>query len=476
MSLKRLARTLGCFKPLGAEVEGHNESSQHAGRQSALPAAPSELTPRRAVELALCAPGQTVEISLRHPQPVGKMNLLGVDPIKNPGLEPRATPDVRLAVTYQRESRHGGRLELESSRYDMPAKLEIGPRKDRGALAREFEALLPELRCAPQFGLTAHDVRREGKLEVSQIQVLPADRTAPSRLPGPPVSTLTDKQLGLVGVARWPDPQYNKEDHPDNRAYGLRFYATAQEAACRIADGQITNFRQLWDFAGAARQQWQETNTATFQNLNSDPPALFGTGYPRQNQASAHPLTALNGMYQYVADRMLSKIHAGQVPEKWVEHDPESGSFTYTAHVELNGRSVGLTQLVLNTLPQDGEQEAVSYALHTLAGRVPKAINHVEQIVGELLRNPPQDRAELMHTLGDIHWWMAHAMPDPRGSAAKTEISVRALAGALGVELPPFRHGVVADLEAFMSSQEEFSKGYAQMFEDPSRVSAPPSR
>ncbi|MBW8833238.1 MAG: hypothetical protein JF606_28435 [Burkholderiales bacterium] len=42
----------------------------------------------------------------------------------------------------------------------------------------------------------------------------------------------------------------------------------------------------------------------------------------------------------------------------------------------------------------------------------------------------------LLYALGDMHWWLVHAMPDDRGSAAKAELAVRALAAAQARQRP----------------------------------------
>jgi len=91
-------------------------------------------------------------------------------------------------------------------------------------------------------------------------------------------------------------------------------------------------------------------------------------------------------------------------------------------------------------------------------------MNHVEGLFQEIVRQP-HSRGQLLAALGNVHWWMAHAMPDKRGSAAKTELCVRALANAHGVELPPFGRGVIPDLEAFVSPRSEFVASYAAMFD-----------
>ncbi|KPW29860.1 hypothetical protein ALO59_02558 [Pseudomonas amygdali pv. mellea] len=61
---------------------------------------------------------------------------------------------------------------------------------------------------------------------------------------------------------------------------------------------------------------------------------------------------------------------------------------------------------------------------------------------------------------------MAHAMPDQRGSAAKTELCVRSIAQARGMDLPPMMLGIVPDLEALTMPLKDFVKSYEGFFED----------
>jgi hypothetical protein len=73
--------------------------------------------------------------------------------------------------------------------------------------------------------------------------------------------------------------------------------------------------------------------------------------------------------------------------------------------------------------------------------------------------------SHVMPLLGEIHYLLAHAMLDHRGSAAKSELMVRSLAASVGLELPPFKKGFVPDLEAFLSSSDDFAKNYSSAFE-----------
>lgn len=72
---------------------------------------------------------------------------------------------------------------------------------------------------------------------------------------------------------------------------------------------------------------------------------------------------------------------------------------------------------------------------------------------------------EKVSQLGEMHWWLSHAMPDNRGSAAKSELTVRSVALSEGLSLPPFKQGAVPDLESFLTTQEDFRRNYSSLFE-----------
>ncbi len=72
-----------------------------------------------------------------------------------------------------------------------------------------------------------------------------------------------------------------------------------------------------------------------------------------------------------------------------------------------------------------------------------------------------------MGKLAEIHWMLAHAVPAGSDSAACSERALRAIASATGAELPPFRKGVIPDLEAFVTPLDQFKKNYASLFEAP---------
>jgi avirulence protein len=103
---------------------------------------------------------------------------------------------------------------------------------------------------------------------------------------------------------------------------------------------------------------------------------------------------------------------------------------------------------------------------HTSVANARRIMDHAESLFGRVL-SPAIPHVEALATLGELHWWLSHAMPDKRGSAAKAELCVRSLAQARGMDLPPFRPGFVPDLEAMIRPRAEYMDGYAGAFSRP---------
>ncbi|MCC4618061.1 hypothetical protein LL972_19035 [Xanthomonas campestris pv. asclepiadis] len=419
------------------------------------------------IETALSRPGETVTVDLQRHRPS-----------QAPTPEQRISSDVQVRLLYA-EEQGARRLHIESSLFHEPATQSVTTHGSKPLLKAAASAAL-----APGM---------QG-LDHMFTSVSPPDRHA---LPGPPAeSKLSPTQIALTGVARWPHPRFNQDSTPENQQYGRRFHSTARDGGARIASGQIQTFRQLWDFAGAARHSWATQQTAQPGGAgkphqgNAQP---FAAGYPRQINVS----TPLTEHYAYLIPRVRQLplvrqanglvADAGQpTPDGFMAHD------VFEMAGELNGEKVPLTQLRLavnpdhfhHPLAQQGraghegvvETSAFPFCIrHTPFELVQLIMNHVENLFADLVA-PGHDPAELMPALGNLHWWMAHAMPDLRGSAAKTELAIRALANAHGVELPPFARGNVPDLEAFVTDRESFSARYADLFERPDHETAASTR
>ncbi|WP_415915488.1 hypothetical protein [Pseudomonas amygdali] len=73
-----------------------------------------------------------------------------------------------------------------------------------------------------------------------------ARTTRYGELQGPQASRLMPYQQALIGVARWPDSHFNRDDAPHQMEYGQSFYNKSRELGESVASGQIGSFGELW--------------------------------------------------------------------------------------------------------------------------------------------------------------------------------------------------------------------------------------
>lgn len=286
--------------------------------------------------------------------------------------------------------------------------------------------------------------------------------SAASGLPGPSRSSeLTRQQQQLVGVARWPDPRYNNEDARTQQSYGQSFWKATRKAGSRISSGKISSLNELWSHASDWRSQAAGSSSMTFRSNRRDP------------ESNLSRITGLDDRYGYIKDRYADRTDGN------IERLPYglAPQMRFQAHDEIDGESISLTSIVMstnsnadrtdemysrfraNSLVQLGEPFHID---HTDAANVPRIMEHAESLYSHALR-PDIDNSQALSTMGELHWWLAHAMPDERGSAAKSEFSVRSIAQARGMDLPPFQHGILPDLEAMTTARSDFVENYPRM-------------
>jgi avirulence protein len=387
---------------------------------------------RSALQLALDRPGQTIELELA---------LHGRSPPAHP------PPDRTLSLRYQ----PGTGVALSTSAPSAGA-LSFGIRDPSvlGAQADIIAGLLDRVSSLDRF-------------QVTRVRVDPPPvRTG---LPGPsPASGLTDEEQSLVGVARWPDAACNREHDPRQQAYGRSFREASRDAGAQLAQGRIRSLRELWTYA----QDWRGRQVATAQDDRR-----FGLGSQRRSDGvGSSDMTALVGPYAYLRDRYKPRTDG-------VLEYPERISRRYAIHDAIDGQRIALSSISIRThwdeasarkfLASRRQEAEPSDAPppfrinHTSPANAQRIMAHAESLFTRALA-PTLPPSEALATLGELHWWIAQAMPDSRGSAAKAELCVRALAQARGMDLPPFAHGVIPDLEAITRLREDFVAHYASLF------------
>lgn len=384
--------------------------------------------------MALQNKGQTIELQLLHRRPLN---------VKDRAVQ--TTPDKVLRL----RANASGKLEIN----------EVAHGKTPKESTQRFGASPTNLaKAAEALDTLARNYEMKGRI---------ASPNPPSRLPGPrSTSQLTRAQRELIGVARWPDPTLNSESSAANKKYGLDFCESTRKAGSLLANGELGGFRQLWHYAA----EWRFSKIAT-PHQEATPfgkASPFKPQGPRSNRGSSQ--TPISGPYGFMAERLNGRKHDFLRPILPIEGGPKERVFASSD--KIGGQTIELTTLTLS----DTLDPAIATNLrrigmpvgnrmnHTPTENIDTIVEHLETLFTHVTngRNTPQ---EALKGLAEMHWWAAHAMPDERGSAAKAEFCIRSMANAMGMELPPFKRGIIPDLEAFMTPRADFVRNYASMFD-----------
>ncbi len=293
-----------------------------------------------------------------------------------------------------------------------------------------------------------------------------------------PTSRLTAEQTALVGVARWPDPKHNNEQHPDQQDYGRAFSAESTRLGGAIGRGEIGDLDQLWK----ACRDWRVGQVSNRVNATAEALSEARTSKP-SGGIPITPMLGQGGRYEFIHDRMAGLAPSVLVGEPGmpagVRIDEKVGAFkmqTVQQSTVIDGQTIPLTSLHAYRDPTHNEklernigsrkEPLVGQMIHTDAASVEALVKEAGSVF-KAVQAPGLGEAEKLAGLAKMHWLLAHAMQDSRGSAAKAELAVRATAHALNMELPPFKHGIQPDIESFLRTEQEFVADYKNLLEDP---------
>lgn len=266
------------------------------------------------------------------------------------------------------------------------------------------------------------------------------------------LAALSDSERSLIGIARWPDPEYFSHQDLESILYGQRFSRAIEECTSLIAKGQLTHFDQIWHFA----RQWRVSQPNTTD-------AFYQARKPQLNIS----YTPLEGRYGFLSDRAQQSSRI-----KMCEPCGNFTSFQLNSLGSLDGREIPLTQIFLPYSTDGDYSQPIHLSewirpliIHTNPCYIPAILKEVERLRQVLMTQAGTDNK--LTTLAAMHWWLSHAMPDHRGSAAKSEICIRSLAASCGLILTPFQHGKLPDLEAYVATLAEYQHSYPTFFERP---------
>ena len=302
-----------------------------------------------------------------------------------------------------------------------------------------------------------------------------ADHAGPY-MPGPSSSPIDSYQQGLIGAARWPDDApglniSNKSHTPENTAYCRGMYNAIRQGGQLIAQGRISSFAALWQHA----TQWRVSSLGSSDS--------HGHAFASERVDGTRFVTVLKNPYQSVRERVFN--HDGACHEVFShEYIGDIGVRTYRQYGSIDGTTIpmttistvadpaALTRCMRQLRESVGRKEADRLLKsvhpdrieHTNACYLPMIKHHLNALFSQAT-DPSLCRTEVIDLVARIHWWAASAAPDQRGSAAKAEFVARSVACAHGIELSPFKHGKVPDIEAMLMSEAEFVSHYRSLLE-----------
>ncbi|MCA9794440.1 MAG: hypothetical protein KC910_21680, partial [Candidatus Eremiobacteraeota bacterium] len=217
--------------------------------------------------------------------------------------------------------------------------------------------------------------------------------------------------------------------------------AGVESALGRLADSPLSNGKSLREYRGSLGDQTDSLQfyaTRTRDNLHTP---------VRGRYAEAGP----PGLPS-VAERTQTLLAKGEVP----------GLHLMTG--TIGERTIELTRTV-----DRGAKGAVWH--HTPLGNPStrgQIMDHLDSLYRKSL-DPKLGLDQTVASVGEMHWWLAQAMPLERGSASLSDMLARSIFDARGIETGPWKRGVLPDLEAFVTEQGDFAKGYGQLFESAPR-------
>lgn len=106
---------------------------------------------------------------------------------------------------------------------------------------------------------------------------------------------------------------------------------------------------------------------------------------------------------------------------------------------------------------------------------VKKFLNHAKKSYDEIIKIVQKKKKEgnlsieelkkAEDNIAQIHFLLTNSMPYRRGTSGIANILSRSLYKSLGIDIPPVKHGIALDLEAFCQSLEDYKKNWNMFFD-----------
>jgi len=179
--------------------------------------------------------------------------------------------------------------------------------------------------------------------------------------------------------------------------------------------------------------------------------------------------TPLAGRYEKYLHKVKQKILQGQIDGFAYARISKEG-----AKEEVQAQFTGIIDGENILLTKIAKGDSGNDWIHTECAQRDKIIEYVTRLYEEIVNTQiisQEDleflsyKQEIAKKIIAIHWWMAHATPYWRGSAAITEMLIRSLLSYHHIHTTPWKIGAIADCEALTSSLISFIEQYADLME-----------
>jgi avirulence protein len=275
--------------------------------------------------------------------------------------------------------------------------------------------------------------------------------TLPPEVLGRPLASLPESKRDLIGLVIWP----HQLDWPlahlieNQKPYTQHLNAGIEAAAADLRVGQFPTLLDLWKRARHIRYQAPTEVNRKF----------LSSRHPSEAGWLANPaFTPLLARYTYLFDRVRALSDYRPTDDSL---PPRKG---WLVDNRGQAKEVGLTAFHLRPfiecpiLQRRNVPGTLPQISHTPTEALDAVLNHAEALYRQALTTP--NDAQFEEDAARLYWWLAQAMPDERGSAAKTEICFRTLYAARGLYCPIWKAGVSADIEAMLRHEEEWMAEY----------------
>ncbi len=251
----------------------------------------------------------------------------------------------------------------------------------------------------------------------------------------------------------------------DQNEYQMLTNQAIQEAAqlltAKVNDEAIEedSFNQVIDFLAKKRGELAvRAQTSFAENFGVRRNATF--------------MTKLNGRYlewlpksMKLCEEKIERIKSTNNPEI----NPDELTFYQFQFQNSNGKNYPLT--TLECFPDSSYKPDEIFSpkiVHSRPGPMKELLNEViGPLFNHIMKSKNFTREELLASIAQLHWLLAHAMPFERGSAAIAENLIRSLLLVKLQCFPIYKEKIFPDLEALTNPDiAEFQSSYINMFHE----------